>query len=157
MKLLCDFIEQRYFKIFDNRDYRWANELVVKTAFLTLLFDDNFYIMDSETSLERGYADLTMIVRPDMRQYPLHDFLMEFKYISLKDAEMTGEQAKQMSNDELKALAPVRRKLAEYETKIGSYRKTLLSEYGNRLRLRTYTVVSIGFERLIMEESAFND
>ena len=152
MQPLCDFIEQRYFRVFDNRDYRWANELVVKTAFLTLLFDDNFYIMDSEISLQRGYADLTMIIRPDMRQYPLSDFLMEFKYVSLKDAELSGEQAKDKNYDELKALTSVRTKLAESETKLESYRKTLLSEYGSRLRLRTYSVVSIGFERLIWEE-----
>ena len=152
MQPLCDFIEQRYFRVFDNRDYRWANELVVKTAFLTLLFDDNFYIMDSEISLQRGYADLTMIIRPDMRQYPLSDFLMEFKYVSLKDAELSGEQAKDKNYDELKALTSVRTKLAESETKLESYRKTLLSEYGSRLRLRTYSVVSIGFERLIWQE-----
>ncbi len=29
-----------YFKVFDNRDYLQANELAVKTAFLTLLFND---------------------------------------------------------------------------------------------------------------------
>ncbi|CAK0755278.1 hypothetical protein CCP3SC1_240016 [Gammaproteobacteria bacterium] len=39
---LCDFIEQRYFKVFDNRDLRWSNELVVKTAFLILLFNDTY-------------------------------------------------------------------------------------------------------------------
>lgn len=37
---LCDFVERRYFRAFDNRDYRWANELTVKTTFLTLLFND---------------------------------------------------------------------------------------------------------------------
>ena len=31
----------------DNRDYRWANEMTLKTAFLTLLFDDTFYIVYS--------------------------------------------------------------------------------------------------------------
>ena len=152
MQPLCDFIEQKYFRVFDNRDYRWANELTVKTVFLTLLFNDFFYIMDSETSLERGYADMTMIVRPDMRQYPLLDFLMEFKYVSLKDAELTGDQAKEMGLEELKALAPVQKKLAESETKLRDYRRILLSEYGDLLQLRTYSVVSIGFERLIWEE-----
>lgn len=39
-------MEQRYFPIFDNRDYRWANKLTLKTAFLTLLFDDRLYIVD---------------------------------------------------------------------------------------------------------------
>lgn len=80
---LCQFMEQTYFKVFNNRDYRWTNELTVKTAFLTLLFNDTFYIMDSETSLERRYADLTMIVRPDMRHHLLLDFLIEFKYVKL--------------------------------------------------------------------------
>ena len=36
---LCDFVEQKYFKVFSNRDYAWSNELTVKTAFLTLLFN----------------------------------------------------------------------------------------------------------------------
>ncbi len=49
---LCEFVEQRYFKVFHNADYRWANELTVKTAFLTLLYDDILYVMDSE--LERA-------------------------------------------------------------------------------------------------------
>jgi len=155
MQPLCDFSEQKYFKVFDNRDYRWVNELTIKTAFLTLLFNDLFYIMDSEASLERGYADLTMIVRPDMRTYPLLDFLMEFKYVSLKDAVLNGEQAKQLSSDDLKLLPSVQKKLAESENRLAGYRKTLLSGHGSRLRLRTYSVVSIGFERLIWKESAF--
>ena len=46
MKPLADFIESTIFEIFDNRDYITANELTVKTAFLTLLFNDLWYIMD---------------------------------------------------------------------------------------------------------------
>jgi hypothetical protein len=34
---VCDFMEQRYFKIFDNRDYKTADELTIKTAFLNYL------------------------------------------------------------------------------------------------------------------------
>ncbi len=40
---LCKFIEKRYFKVFHNPDYRWANELTIKTAFLTLLYNDIIY------------------------------------------------------------------------------------------------------------------
>nr|VFJ68601.1 MAG: hypothetical protein BECKFW1821C_GA0114237_101517 [Candidatus Kentron sp. FW] len=64
---LCEFVEQKYFKVFSNRDYAHVNELTVKTAFLTLLFNDTLYIMESETEVQRGHTDLTMIVRPDMR------------------------------------------------------------------------------------------
>ncbi|HEY89454.1 MAG TPA: AAA family ATPase, partial [Thermoflexia bacterium] len=76
---LCDFVEQTYFRVFSNRDYRWANELTVKTAFLSLLFNDILYIMDSEPELQRGYADLVMLIRPDMRRFEVLDLLLEFK------------------------------------------------------------------------------
>lgn len=106
---LCDFVEQKYFKIFHNRDYAWSNELTLKTAFLTLLFNDTFYIMESETALERSYADLTMIVRPDMRQYGLLDILLEFKYVSLKEAGLNGEQLERLGPEELGQLPAVQK------------------------------------------------
>ncbi len=42
--------------MFHNPDYKWANELTVKTAFLTLLYNDILYIMDSEVAIGRGYC-----------------------------------------------------------------------------------------------------
>jgi hypothetical protein len=155
LKPLCDFMEQTYFKVFDNRDYRWTNELTIKTAFLSLLFNDIFYLMDSETPLNRSYADLTMIVRPDMRQYQLLDFLLEFKYVSLKKAGFTASQIAQKSVEELKALAPVMECLAQSKTQLKSYRETLLSNSGNTLRLHTYSVVAIGYERVLWIEHDF--
>jgi len=56
------------FKIFKNRDYRWANELTLKTAFLTLLYNDIIFIMDSETEISRRYADLTMLIRQELKK-----------------------------------------------------------------------------------------
>ncbi|MCP4709486.1 MAG: AAA family ATPase, partial [Planctomycetes bacterium] len=135
MQPLCDFMEQKYFKVFDNRDYRWTNELTVKTAFLTLLFNDTFYIMDSETALERGYADMTMIVRPDMRQFELLDFLIEFKYVGLGKNNLTGQQVKQMSDEDLSALTPVQQAFADSKRKLVGYRDTLQEAYGDKLRL----------------------
>ncbi len=152
MQPLCDFIEQRYFKVFDNRDYRWTNELTIKTAFLSLLFNDIFYIMDSETALKRGYADLTMIIRPGMRQYKLLDILIEFKYVSLTKAGLSGKEVRELSFEELPALAPVQFELAESKRKLEGYRDTLASTYGDLLRLHSYSVVSVGFERLVWVE-----
>jgi hypothetical protein len=76
--------------VFDNRDLRWSNELVVKTAFLVTLFNDAFYLMDSEPALGRRYADLLLQVRPDMRQYALWDHLLEFKAVSHKAVGLTS-------------------------------------------------------------------
>jgi hypothetical protein len=149
---LCDFIESRYFKVYDNRDYRWANELTVKTAFLTLLFNDIHYIMDSETALEKKYADLTMILRPDARQSQLLDILIEFKFVSLSDAGLTAEKAQSLSIEELKAIPLVKEKLSQSRTQLADYREILEKKYGESLRLHCYGVASVGFERLVWEE-----
>jgi hypothetical protein len=146
---LCEFIETRYFRVLDNRDYRWANELTVKMAFLTLLFDDLFYITDSEPALERSYADMTLIVRPDMRKYTLQDVLLEFKYLSLADLGLSGEAVKATPRTELAALPPVAAALAAATREAEGYRATLQAVYGAKLRLHTYAIASLGFDRLV--------
>jgi hypothetical protein len=152
---LCAFIEKR-FNIFDNRDYRWSNELTVKTAFLILLFNDTFYIMDSEAELGRHYADLTMIVRPDMRKYKLLDILIEFKYVGLKELNLSGESVKNMAVEDLLALALVQEKLEQSKIKIEKYTREVQAKYNNILRLHRFSVVSIGFERLVWKKVEVN-
>jgi hypothetical protein len=149
---VCEFVEQRLFSVFDNRDYPPANELTVKTLFLTLLFNDTFYIMDSETALERRYADLTMIVRPTMRQYQLLDILIEFKYVKLNEVKLTGKEVKEMALDDLKKLPTVKQLLSLAVTQLQDYRQRLQRAYQGQLRLRVYAVVAVGFERLVWEE-----
>ncbi|MEM7127145.1 MAG: AAA family ATPase [Chloroflexota bacterium] len=152
MQPLCDFIEKTYFKVFDNRDYLHANELTIKTAFLTLLYNDALYIMDSESALERTYADLTMIIRPEMRRFQLLDILIEFKYVSLDKAGLTGVETSQASLQELHELAPVQEKFSQAHKQVLEYRQKLESKYGQQLRLRTYVVVDIGFDRVVWQE-----
>jgi hypothetical protein len=154
---VCEFMEQRYFKVLDNRDYAAkAKELALKLAFLTTLFNDALYVMDSETALERGYADLTMIVRPTMRQQGLWDFLLEFKFINLKQArlpdepKLTGAVVKQMTVADLKSRCQPQ--LTEAKEQLQRYRQTLLEVYGEKLRLKVFAVVAVGWERVVWEE-----
>jgi len=149
LTFLCDLIEQHYFKVFDNRDLRWSNELVVKTAFLTLLFNDTYYIMDSEQSIERGYADLTLILRPDIRRYRLFDHVLEFKHLRWDDLGMKGDEGRKLSRAELRILPIVTARLADAKMQLGRYRQALENAYGERLKLRTHAVVCIGLERLV--------
>lgn len=149
---LCDFMEQRYFKVFDNRDYLATNELTIKTAFLTLLFNDTFFLMDSEPALHRRYGDLLMIIRPEMRRFQLLDVLIEFEYVNLDEIKTRGKQVKSLAADALKALPPVKKKLEEARRQLRDYRAILQTKYNNTLRLHTYAVVALGFERLIWEE-----
>jgi hypothetical protein len=153
---VCDFVEQRYFKVLDNRDSMTASELAVKMAFLTLLFNDQLYLMDSETALERGYADLTMIVRPNMRQYRIWDFLFEFKFVNFKqlilpdEPKLTGETVKQMTVAELKTRC--QSQLTAAHEQLQRYRQTLVETYGEKLRLKVFAVVAVGWERVVWEE-----
>lgn len=146
---VCDFIENRYFQVYDNRDYRFTNELVIKTAFLITLFSDLYYIMDSETAIARRYTDLSMIIRPDMRQYALLDHLLEFKYLSLAELNLTGAEVKKETRAELALLPLVAEKLDEAEKQLQDYRQTLELNYGTKLKLHTHAVVALGFDRLV--------
>ena len=145
---ICDFIEQRYFKVLSNRDYRWSNELLVKIAFLTLLFNDRLYMMVSELEMDRGYVDLSLIVRPDMRRFQALDLLLEFKYLSLKDLELTGEQARERTREALVALPAVAAKLDEAEEQARRYGAALRERYG-LTDLRAFAVAGIGMERVV--------
>ena len=131
---LCKFIETRFFKVYKNRDYKWVNELTLKTAFLTLLYNDILYIMDSEPEINRRYADLTMIIRPDKRKFKIFDVLIEFKYVSLKEAGVTGTQAEKLSKDELLHIPQVKKALKEGKEQVMGYGANLEKKYVN-LRL----------------------
>ncbi|MGB1011558.1 MAG: AAA family ATPase [Thiolinea sp.] len=154
---LAAFMENQYFRVFSNRDYRWSNELTIKTAFLTLLFNDNFYIMDSEPALARGYSDLTLIVRPNMRQYALQDIVLEFKYLSLADVSLSGEAVRGLSREESCELPLVKAAMQEALAQLRQYRDVLVAKYQEPERLRCLAVVAVGFERLVWEELIFAD
>ena len=110
--------------------------------------------MDSETETSRRYADLTMIIRPDKRYGKVFDVLIEFKFIPLKKVKMggqaaniTGEVAKALSEDDLYHLPEIKAAFLEGETQAVQYGNTLEAKYGN-LRLKKFVVVSLGFERV---------
>ncbi len=153
MGKLCAFIEQKYFPLFDNRDYRWTNELTFKAMFMTMLANTFYYQTISEMPLRRGYSDLTMLVRPDMRRFNLLDFLLEFKYASLKDVGLSGEQVRALSNAEVAALPLVQERMTEARGELVGYRHTLLdTHHHEELRLRCFSVVAVGYERFVWEE-----
>ncbi|EIC20247.1 AAA family ATPase [Thiorhodovibrio frisius] len=145
---LCALIEQSYFAVLSNRDYRWTNELLVKFAFLTLLFDDRLYMAVSELETERGYADLALIVRPDMRRFQALDLLLEFKYLSLKELGMSGARVLQESREALAKRPAVAAKLDEAEAQVRDYGGTLTKRHGLS-DLRAFAVVALGVERLV--------
>ena len=106
--------------------------------------------MDSEPEIGRGYADMTMIIRPDMRRFEIFDVLLEFKFLTLGDLGLSGEQARELTDDQARQLPPVVWALAEGTAQAERYRGDLKRKYGN-LRLTSFVVVAIGFERLVWD------
>lgn len=162
---LCTFIEEELLSIYANRDYLHFNELTLKTLFMSLLHYNHLYIMDSEPAIQRGYGDLSMIIRPGMRHYSLFDLLLEFKYLPLNklrinqregDTErkrtLTGEEIKVMNRTELESLDVIKEQLDEAREQLQRYRQVLQEKYGSELKLRAYAVVAVGFERLVWQE-----
>ena len=148
---LVEFIEQRYFPILSNRDYAFTNELAIKLAFLTLLFHDRLYMMVSEIEVDHRYADLSMIVRPDMRKYAALDLLFEFKYVGLKALKLSGEQVRNMSMEELAEPPLIAAALESATEQAQQYGGVLIERYGLK-DLRQYAVVSVGLERVVWRE-----
>ena len=148
---LVEFIEQRYFPILSNRDYAFTNELAIKLAFLTLLFNDRLYMMVSEIEVNHRYADLSMIVRPDMRKYQALDVLLEFKYVGLKALKLSGEQVRNMSMEALAELPLITTALASATEQARDYGGVLIKRY-ELTDLRQYAVVSVGLERVVWRE-----
>jgi hypothetical protein len=147
---LADYLEGGYFKAFNNRDYRWGNELTIKTAFMSLLYDDMYYIMDSEAAVQRRYADLLMIIRPDQRRLAaLQDFVLEFKYIKLKTLGLTAEEVRAQSRETLQSVPAVQEALQAALLQLQDYRRVLVEKYREPQRLHCFAVVALGFERLV--------
>jgi hypothetical protein len=103
--------------------------------------------MDSEPAIERCYADLTMIIRPDKRHYKIFDVLIEFKLLSLKTLNLTGERLRTMSQQDIHDLPLVKQTLNNAKEQVLNYGNRLAGKYPG-LRLKSFVVVALGFERV---------
>lgn len=65
---------------------------------------------------------------------------------------LTAEGVRSKTDTELTVLEPIKDAFAVARTALQAYRQTLHARYGAILKLRVYTVVSLGFERLFWQE-----
>ena len=86
-----------------------------------ILYNDILYIIDSEKDAGRGYTDLTMMIRPDMRRFKILDILVEFKYTGLKEAGLSRKKAKQLSIEDLRAIPAMQTKMKEAKKQTEKY------------------------------------
>ena len=86
-----------------------------------------------------------------MRRFTILDILVEFKFVKLKDAKLSGEQARNLTKEELQNMPLMQAQMEDAKKQVKDYGDVLDKRHGN-LRLRKYAVVSLGFDRLCWEE-----
>jgi len=148
---LCELLQGGVFTAFSNRDYRWSNEMTLKAVFLTALFNDRLFIMDSEDEIGRHYTDLTMMVRPGMRHFDVFDLLLELKYLPLTAVDMRGDAVRSADDEVLRALPAVQEAFVQAGEQVAIYAPLLKKKYGGDMKLCTVAVVALGFDRLLWQ------
>jgi hypothetical protein len=160
---LLAFLEEKLLAVLSNRDRGTpprkdggsgggVNEMVIKTLFLSMLFDDTRYVTWSELEVERSYADLCLLVRPEMRRHGYFDFLFELKLVRRKELGRKGQDLRSMSAVELRQLPPVAKAFEEGLDQARRSHAALLRQRGEDLALRSYVVVAVDLERFLGEE-----
>ena len=88
-----------------------------------------------------------MIIRHDKSYGKIFDVLIEFKFVNLKDAGMSADQARELSEDELHRIPEIVKQMEDGKKQVKEYGKKLEQRHGN-LRLQKFVVVALGFERV---------
>ncbi len=162
LRPLLAFFERSLLPVLSNRDRgvppakpghsgSGMNEMAIKALLLSILFDDQRYAAFSELELDRGYADLCLLVRPEMRRYGFFDALFELKLVRRAELGRSGEELSAMDEAELRDLAPVRSAREAAREQIRRYRDALVRRF-TEARPRCYVVVVVGLERILGEE-----
>ncbi|MEZ4865191.1 MAG: hypothetical protein R3C14_27995 [Caldilineaceae bacterium] len=80
------------------------------------------------------------------------DLLLEFKFVKLNKLGLRGEAVRAKTDEELRALDAVKTEMSTAKQQLQHYAAILKTKYGEKLRLHTFAVVAVGFERVVWEE-----
>lgn len=84
------------------------------------------------------------------RQYALLDHVIEFNQLKVGDLHgLDSDTLAAIPREDLRQRPEVAALLAEAESKLAGYRRTLEGRYGERLKLCTHAVVCIGLVRFV--------
>ncbi len=167
LRPLLDFFEAKLLPVLSNRDQgapprkpgqsgSGVNEMALKALFLSILFDDQRFVIHSELEVERGYADLCLLVRPESRYRQAFDILFELKFVRRKAVGKKGRELRAMDEAALCRLPAVKKACVEARGQVEDYRSALVRQRGEAIPLRCYAVVAVGLERLLGEEVTFS-
>ncbi len=160
---LLAFFEDKLLPVLSNRDQgapprkpgqsgSGMNEMVLKALLLSIVFDDQRFVVHSELEVEKAYVDLCLLVRPENRYRHAFDMLFELKLVRRKTLGKKGRELRVMDEAALCRLPAVKAALAEAREQVSRYRAALVRQRGATLQPRCYVMVAVGLERLLGEE-----
>ena len=163
LRPLLDFFEDKLLPVLSNRDQGappkkpgqaggGVNEMVLKALFLSILFDDHRFVVHSELELDKGYADLCLLARPESRHRQAFDLLFELKLVRRKTLGKKARELQTMDEAALRGLPAVKTALDQARRQVERYRDALQRQRGSAGHPRGYAVVAVGLERLLGEE-----
>ncbi len=163
LRPLLDFFENKLLPVLSNRDQGappqkpgqaggGVNETTLKALFLSILFDDQRFVVHSELEIQRGYSDLCLLVRPESRYRQAFDILFELKFVRRKTLGRKGKELRDMDAAALRELPAVKNALAKARKQVDDYRAALVRQRGDSVHPRSYAVVAVSLERLLGEE-----
>ncbi|TYQ15685.1 UNVERIFIED_CONTAM: PD-(D/E)XK nuclease superfamily protein [Acetivibrio alkalicellulosi] len=84
-------------KELSNRDLTFYNEMTSKAIFITLLFVDGIYMLESEKETRNGYSDLYLKEGVTYKEEVNFRYMLEFKHI--KEGDYTKEKLEQKKKE----------------------------------------------------------
>ncbi|TYQ14575.1 UNVERIFIED_CONTAM: PD-(D/E)XK nuclease superfamily protein [Acetivibrio alkalicellulosi] len=123
-------------KELSNRDLTFYNEMTSKAIFITLLFVDGIYMLESEKETRNGYSDLYLKEGVTYKEEVNFRYMLEFKHI--KEGEYTKEKLEEKKKE---AKGQLERYISDYKIK----------EDGEK-PLKKLIIISIGKNDTFYEE-----
>ncbi|HAN10197.1 MAG TPA: hypothetical protein DCP90_06255 [Clostridiales bacterium] len=149
-------IYERVIKRLSNRDLRHFNETSCKSIFITLVYTDGIYLIESEKETNGGYTDLYIKEGVLYKEAVRYRYMIEFKHIKEKElkevesGELKGESEKRRvleSNNEL-----INKKKEEARAQLYRYMEEHNVQEDSEKELKKYIVIILGKKYVEYEE-----
>jgi hypothetical protein len=147
-------IMQIYEKVMNNlstKDLTHFNEASCKSIFITLVFTDGLYLIESERESSGGYADLYIKENYLYKEHVKYRYMMEFKHI--KAGELKGDLNGLSKDDVLKQNTTI---IDQYKSdarkQLDKYMQDFNVLHDSDRILKKYTVVVLGRKYIVVDE-----
>ncbi|OGO84356.1 MAG: hypothetical protein A2Y22_05250 [Clostridiales bacterium GWD2_32_59] len=149
-------IYERVIKRLSNRDLRHFNETSCKSIFITLVYTDGIYLIESEKEANGGYTDLYIKEGVLYKEAVNYRYMIEFKHIKEKElrevesGELKVESEKQQVLDSNREL--VDKKKEEARAQLYRYMEEHNVQEDSEKELKKYIVIILGKKYVEYEE-----